>query len=366
MGIVSSNSSNTKIKMGIPFIPDHLRPLEEKVNEFIMRSHYTRNVFIMMRYYEDSDIYTRIEETIKSKLLNDYGLVGFLARDRNISDDLYDNICIYVLACKYGIAVFENIKDIDFNPNISFELGFMRCLDKSCLLLKDKPLKALHTDICGKLYSEFDSDNIVTINRRIDEWMRDLGVEKIDKRASAKTNRDVYVEREELIYNLEDPTQIIQQRKLRIRAIKDGVEGFHVAHFWSGSGPAKLSVHTPGCTLEGPVPIPVDRQLYEVRFEKKLNRSDPPLELDLYYELSDPSKTAKPLLSRRVQNHQLHELVVTVIFDPNNLPANVFFEEYTSHYEYTPIKKEPLNVQQKVTKHIAPATKSHMYVITWS
>ena len=50
---------------------------------------------------------------------------------------------------------------------------------KRILLLKEKSLDSLPTDITGRLYKEFDSSRIrETIPKRVVEWLRDTGVAK--------------------------------------------------------------------------------------------------------------------------------------------------------------------------------------------
>ncbi len=77
-------------------------------------------------------------------------------------------------ACKYGVAVFEQAFKKDFNPNVSLELGFMLSRGRRVLLLKEKQLKALPTDVVGKLYQEFDIGKPETICKIVDKWVEDV------------------------------------------------------------------------------------------------------------------------------------------------------------------------------------------------
>jgi len=43
------------------------------------------------------------------------------------------------------------------------------------MLLKDKTLTTLNTDLTGKLYKEFDTTNIDTIEYAIEKWLKDKG-----------------------------------------------------------------------------------------------------------------------------------------------------------------------------------------------
>jgi hypothetical protein len=131
--------------------------------------------FVMMRFGTTS-AHGRVEKTIKASLKR-HGLTGVLARDRQFHDDLYPNIQTYVYGCAFGIAVFERLETNEFNPNVALEVGYMFGLRKHVLLLKDKTLHALHTDLVGKLYREFDPQNPEdSIPPMIDSWLSDKGL----------------------------------------------------------------------------------------------------------------------------------------------------------------------------------------------
>ena len=92
-------------------------------------------------------------------------------------DDLFWNIMTYIYGSGFGIAVFERIEEQEFNPNISFEVGYMLGLRKRVLLLKDKKLKNLNTDLMGKLYKTFDPQNISkTVRPALQKWLKDKGI----------------------------------------------------------------------------------------------------------------------------------------------------------------------------------------------
>jgi hypothetical protein len=79
--------------------------------------------------------------------------------------------------CGFGVSVFERIQQDNFNPNVSLEVGYMLALKKRVLLLKDQTLKALHTDLVGRLYRPFDVlDPGKTIPPQIEGWMEDKGL----------------------------------------------------------------------------------------------------------------------------------------------------------------------------------------------
>lgn len=151
------------------------------------------NVFIMMRY-RSSAHFKEIEASIREGLA-DYGLNARFAKDSAIVDDLWQNIVHYMKNCRYGLAVFEDIDEREFNPNISLELGYMYALNRRCLLLKEKRMPRLPVDICGRIYRDFDALNIrTTVINQINEWCeRDLGLICISKILPATHVRYVIV-----------------------------------------------------------------------------------------------------------------------------------------------------------------------------
>lgn len=162
-------------------MPSHAR---NALETFLADSPFERNVFIMMRYL-DNPRFEAIEKTIR-RTLEEYGLKGRMAKDRAYADDLWDNVCVYMMGCKYGIAVFEEMEERSFNPNIALEIGFMYALGRRCLLLKDKRVLSMPSDIVGKLYKPFDVFNIEeSIGGKVREWIeKDLRIIPIARRIS--------------------------------------------------------------------------------------------------------------------------------------------------------------------------------------
>lgn len=133
--------------------------------------------FLMMRF-RDTKQHREILAALREALAY-YGLHGLRADDKNYSDSRLSNVKSYMDACESGIAVFEQIEDDDFNPNVSLELGYMMALEKPVLLLKEKRLKALPSDVVEKLYKTFDSHDVAnSIRPGVLEWLRDIGVAK--------------------------------------------------------------------------------------------------------------------------------------------------------------------------------------------
>ena len=172
-----------------PFLNYDLRKLAEReqaipvlptpavVTESLQRFHKdypdsSRVGFIMMRF-GDTGAHARIESAIR-EALRVHGFIGLLAKDKDYHEDLYPNIQTYLHGCRFGVAVFERVESNDFNPNVSLEVGYMLAQRKPVLLLKDKTLQALQTDLVGKLYKPFDTyDPANSIPPHIEQWLRD-------------------------------------------------------------------------------------------------------------------------------------------------------------------------------------------------
>jgi hypothetical protein len=156
-----------------------LQPLLDKFSE--QNPNFDKNVFIAMRFRPGKQ-FSEIHESIKSSLMK-YGLKGLRADDRVYppDGDLWSNICIYMMGCKLGVCVFEEVDDREFNPNVPLEYGFMRAMNRQVLLLKDIRMPKMPSDMTGKLYRGFDTYNItMTINEQIGQWAeRDLDLKPL-------------------------------------------------------------------------------------------------------------------------------------------------------------------------------------------
>ena len=168
---MSNSSSSKKTKVVLIINPEDINKELYKINNDITTEeifptlknfrddydNYDKRCFIIMKFSE-TNLHKRILKAIKT-CLDEHSIKGLRADDKDYSDELFRNIKIYMHGCEFGIAVFERLEKEDFNPNISFEIGYMNALGKPVCLLKDKTLKALHTDIVGKLYKEFDTQH---------------------------------------------------------------------------------------------------------------------------------------------------------------------------------------------------------------
>lgn len=162
--------------MNRPVLPENLKHLRPFLEVFY-NSHpnYDRNVFLMMRFGLNP-IFTGIHSVIADALKQE-DLECIRADGRDYANTLWDNICVCMLGCRFGVVVYENIDTAGFNPNINLEVGFMLALGKKMLFLKESQLPAMPTDIMSHIYRIFDISNLRdSINVQIQKWVSDLNI----------------------------------------------------------------------------------------------------------------------------------------------------------------------------------------------
>jgi hypothetical protein len=155
--------------------PELIHPIEIQESLRRFQEDYpdpTRAAFIMMKF-GDITPYQRILECVR-KTLAQHRISGLRADDKQYHDDLFANVLTYLYGCGFGIALFERINADEFNPNVSLEVGYMFALHKPVCLLKDQTLKALHSDLVGKLYKAFDPhDPGGSVPAALEKWLVD-------------------------------------------------------------------------------------------------------------------------------------------------------------------------------------------------
>lgn len=136
-----------------------------------------KTAFIIMSFV-NTEPHSELVKIIKDTLLK-HGIMGLRADDKEYMEDLFHNIKTYMYACDFGIGIYDRIVKNDFNPNVSLEVGYMMGMGKNVLLLKDKNLEGLQTDLAGKLYKQFDPYKISeTLPLAIEKWLIDKGYAK--------------------------------------------------------------------------------------------------------------------------------------------------------------------------------------------
>ena len=131
--------------------------------------------FLMMKFQE-TPLHNRIIKAVRDTC-SQHEIQALRADDKRYADDLLANVRTYMHGCSSGIAVLERLTEDEFNPNVSLEVGYMMAQGKPVCLLKDETLSFLHTDLLGRLYDPFDTqDPENTIPPVLQKWFRDKGI----------------------------------------------------------------------------------------------------------------------------------------------------------------------------------------------
>ncbi|MFC2008068.1 hypothetical protein ACFLT0_00025 [Chloroflexota bacterium] len=165
--------------MGEFYIPPGYHFLAEECARFLKdHPRYAQNILIMTRFVSGNKLFEELDKELRS-VLKSYGLDPVRADDKMYMRDrnLWNNVCVYMICCKYGIAILEDRIADEFNPNVALEYGFMRALDKPTLLLADVGFRNLRADIIGTLREHFDITDIRgTIKKPVEKWLKELGL----------------------------------------------------------------------------------------------------------------------------------------------------------------------------------------------
>lgn len=157
------------------FIPPGYLHLDEECQQFMKDNpNFEKNIFVMMKF-DDNEKLKKLETRLRS-FLKEKGYNPLRADDKVYQKDrdLWGNVCVYMICCKQGISILENIAKPEYNPNVAIEYGFMRALDKRVLLLADKDFPTDRADIVGKIRETFDIGEVDTIKSPIDKWIKEL------------------------------------------------------------------------------------------------------------------------------------------------------------------------------------------------
>lgn len=92
--------------------------------------------------------------------------------NRIVDNDLNANVVACLLGSRYGIAMFAQPETKQtVNPNVAYELGLMH--RKVCLILKDRRLKKLPTDLIAHLYVDYSPADAQELNVHVETWIQD-------------------------------------------------------------------------------------------------------------------------------------------------------------------------------------------------
>jgi hypothetical protein len=161
------------------FIPPGYLFLADECERFFKdHSRYDRNILMMTRFVAGNRLLEELDRELRS-VLREHSLNPVRADDKMYLRDrnLWNNVCVYMICCKFGIAILEDRVADEFNPNVALEYGFMRALNKPVLLLAEVGFRNLRADIIGTLREQFDITDIKgTIKAPIETWLKEIGL----------------------------------------------------------------------------------------------------------------------------------------------------------------------------------------------
>lgn len=152
-------------------LPKRLVGFRSDIERFLKKHPFDRNIFLMMPFRDA----TKLLRTKIRAVCGKYKLFLVIADEQRIvENDLNGNVLSCLLASKFGMAVFSKPEAKQtINPNVAYELGMMHRDDKVCLILKDRALKSLPTDLIGYLYVDYSPSDGQSIVTRVETWISD-------------------------------------------------------------------------------------------------------------------------------------------------------------------------------------------------
>jgi hypothetical protein len=151
---------------------------------------YDQSVFVMMKFPDATAIEPKQHELLEDiwdvivRTLASYGLAARRADKREYHDQLWENICVYMLGSRYGVAALEDRVAEELNPNVALEYGFMKSLNRHVALFRDVQFRHDRADLTGKLSKPFEIDNegklkSESLAKAVQDWLLDIGVPPI-------------------------------------------------------------------------------------------------------------------------------------------------------------------------------------------
>lgn len=158
------------------FPPFHDRH-QEKLKEFHQDSPYEKSVFIMTKFPAPNS-QAAIDEELRAviKAVGDAVTacqhVPRIASEKDYYPSLWDNVELYLLGCRKGVAIVESKYRPELNPNVAMEWGWMRGLGRSVLYLVEKSFDQKRADWGGLIEYQFDwADPSKDVGEAVHKWL---------------------------------------------------------------------------------------------------------------------------------------------------------------------------------------------------
>ena len=131
---------------------------------------FESNVFLMARFPEDAEDPNHLVIETAREVLASHGYTLHVASDLTLDEDLWGNVAAHMWACQYGLGLFESRSKDGLNYNLLIEVGSMVSIGRRCMLLKDKSVGVMPTDLVGHIYNPVNFGNRDEVAQAVDRW----------------------------------------------------------------------------------------------------------------------------------------------------------------------------------------------------
>jgi hypothetical protein len=161
----------------VEFPPQHTRH-ERLIESFHGVAGFDKSIFVMTKFPDPKNpapINAQLTSVIQAvrDAIQGCGYVARLANDVQYHPILWDNVELYLLGCRRGIAIVEDKYLPELNPNVAMEWGWMRGMGRDVLYLVEKDFNNKRADWGGLIESSFKWDNPhQDIKSGVENWLK--------------------------------------------------------------------------------------------------------------------------------------------------------------------------------------------------
>jgi hypothetical protein len=161
----------------VEFPPQHTRH-GQLLTQFHNAATFDKSVFVMTKFPDlknPTPADAQLEAVINAVrgAVRGCDFVARLANDGQYHNILWDNVELYLLGCRRGIAIVEDKYLPELNPNVAMEWGWMRGMGRNVLYLVEKDFKKQRADWAGLIEYPFDWANpTADIKAGVEAWLK--------------------------------------------------------------------------------------------------------------------------------------------------------------------------------------------------
>jgi hypothetical protein len=139
---------------------------------------FYKQVFVMTNFpypHSPAPVDAELEAVIQAvrDAVRSCGYVPRIANDNQYHAILWDNVELYLLGCRRGIAIVEDKYLPELNPNVAMEWGWMRGMGRNVLYLVERGFNKHRADWGGLIECEFDWANPGRdIKTGVEAWLK--------------------------------------------------------------------------------------------------------------------------------------------------------------------------------------------------